>query len=171
VCKNTRGEKNMAPPPHICWMVGPLTLSDQYFSHTWREQDCKQWPVKIEVDPHKESERLWIGPENVALCKGSTTTTPSKLLLIRGLSEWVSEWYIKLRLAIFQLYHGRTSYIRMRWRWGWCPFCIQSTHLVGFYSASSLIQQSTGRHVALLGHIILIPSPTSLFLYSFTLWA
>ena len=27
-----------------------------------------------------------------------------------------------------------------------------------FYSASSLKQQSTDRHVALLGHIILIPS-------------
>ena len=27
-----------------------------------------------------------------------------------------------------------------------------------FYSASSLIQQSAGRHVAPLGHIILIPS-------------
>jgi hypothetical protein len=27
-----------------------------------------------------------------------------------------------------------------------------------FYSASSLKQQSTGRHVAPLGHVILIPS-------------
>jgi uncharacterized membrane-anchored protein YjiN (DUF445 family) len=29
--------------------------------------------------------------------------------------------------------------------------------IVGFYSASSLKQQSVGRHVAPLGHIILIP--------------
>jgi hypothetical protein len=36
---------------------------------------------------------------------------------------------------------------------------IQDQHTeLDFYSASSLKQQSAGRHVALLGHIILIPS-------------
>ena len=36
--------------------------------------------------------------------------------------------------------------------------CTRPTHLVGFLSASSLKQQSTGRHVAPLGHTILILS-------------
>ena len=40
----------------------------------------------------------------------------------------------------------------MRW---WGPLC---TRLVGFFSAGSLKQQSADRHVAPLGHIILIPS-------------
>jgi hypothetical protein len=44
----------------------------------------------------------------------------------------------------------------MRWWWG--PLCTRSTRLVGFYSASSLKQQSASKPVALLGHIILIPS-------------
>ena len=44
----------------------------------------------------------------------------------------------------------------MRWWWG--PLCIRPTCWVGFNSASSLKQHSAGRHVAPLGHIILIPS-------------
>ena len=36
--------------------------------------------------------------------------------------------------------------------------CTRPTRLVGFYSACSLKQQFSGRHVALLGHIILIPN-------------
>jgi len=48
----------------------------------------------------------------------------------------------------------RTSYILMR-RW-WYPLCTRPTPLR--YSASSLKQQSVGRHVSPLIHIILIPS-------------
>ena len=45
----------------------------------------------------------------------------------------------------------------MRWWWG--RLCTRPTRLVGFfYSARSLKQQSADRHVAPLGHIILIPS-------------
>ena len=38
------------------------------------------------------------------------------------------------------------------------PLCTRPTRQVEFYSASSLKQQSAGRHVTQLGHIILIPS-------------
>jgi hypothetical protein len=42
--------------------------------------------------------------------------------------------------------------------WGEVRF-VQNQHAeLDFYSASSLKQQSTGKHVAPLGHIILIPS-------------
>jgi len=37
-------------------------------------------------------------------------------------------------------------------------FVLQQQFMLDFYSASSLKQQSAGRHVARLGHIILIPS-------------
>ena len=53
----------------------------------------------------------------------------------------------------FQLYHGENKLIfnAMMMRYA------QHAEL-DFYSASSLKQQSAGRHVAPLGHIILIPS-------------
>ena len=51
---------------------------------------------------------------------------------------------------------ARTSYILMKW---WCcQLCTRQIRRVGFYSASSLKQQSAGRHVATLVHIILIPN-------------
>ena len=59
-------------------------------------------------------------------------------------------------LAIFQLYHGENKLIsnEMMMR-----FTELDQHAeLGFYSASSLKQQSAGRHVTPLGHIILIPS-------------
>ena len=43
-------------------------------------------------------------------------------------------------------------------RWWWDPLCPRQRRRVGFHGASSLKQQSTGRHVAPHGHIILIPS-------------
>ena len=44
-------------------------------------------------------------------------------------------------------------------KWWWDPLCTRSTRLAGFfYSASSLKQQNADRHVAPLGHIIMIPS-------------
>jgi hypothetical protein len=48
--------------------------------------------------------------------------------------------------AIFQLYHDDVRFIQG-----------QHTY-VGFVSASSLKQQSTGKHIAPRGHIILNPS-------------
>ena len=61
--------------------------------------------------------------------------------------------------AIFQLYHGKNKLIfnEMMMRFG--PLCTRPTRLVGlFYSASSLKQQSADRHVAPIGHIILMPN-------------
>jgi hypothetical protein len=43
--------------------------------------------------------------------------------------------------------------------------CIDQRAELDFYSASLLKQQSAGRHVAPLGHIILIPSQPVLALY------
>ena len=43
----------------------------------------------------------------------------------------------------------------MKWWWG--SLCSRPAHL-DFYSASSLKQRSTGRYIAPLGHIILVPS-------------
>jgi hypothetical protein len=44
-------------------------------------------------------------------------------------------------------------------------------HCVGFfYSASSLKQQSAGRHIASIGHIILIPSQHSPSLFCLNFW-
>ena len=39
-----------------------------------------------------------------------------------------------------------------------CRFALEQHGVLIFYSASSLKQQSIGRHVASLGHIIPIPS-------------
>jgi hypothetical protein len=62
----------------------------------------------------------------------------------------VSEWLLfNANSAIFQLYHGENKLI----------FIVLDKHAeLDFYSASSLIQQCTDRHVAPLRHIILIPS-------------
>jgi hypothetical protein len=59
--------------------------------------------------------------------------------------------------AIFQLYHGENKLIFNEMM---TKSDLQLTNTLSwiFYSASSLKQRSTGRHVALLGHIILILS-------------
>jgi len=56
-----------------------------------------------------------------------------------------SEQFVSYIMAI-------ASYISIRW---W-PLCTRPTRMVGLHSASSLKQQSTSRHVAPLGHIMLI---------------
>jgi hypothetical protein len=55
--------------------------------------------------------------------------------------------------AMFQLYHGENNLIFSEVR-----FVLDQHAELDFYSASSLKQQSAGRHVALLGHIIMILS-------------
>jgi hypothetical protein len=50
--------------------------------------------------------------------------------------------------AIFQQYHGNDEVC----------FVLDQQAELDFYSASSLKQQSADKHVAPLGHIILIPS-------------
>ena len=42
--------------------------------------------------------------------------------------------------------------------WWWCPLCTRPSCLMDLYSASSLKQQSTNRHIAPLWNIILITS-------------
>jgi len=57
--------------------------------------------------------------------------------------------------AIVQLYHGENNVQRDDDE---VRFVSDQHAELDFYSASSLKQQSTGRHVAPLEHIILIPS-------------
>ena len=52
----------------------------------------------------------------------------------------------------------KTSYNSMR-KW-WCRLCTWHHSELDFYSASSLKQQSAGRDVASLEHIIMIPRKT-----------
>ena len=61
------------------------------------------------------------------------------------------EWLLfSANSTIFQLYHGENKLI-------FNEMMMRSAEL-DLYSASSLKQQSMGRHVAPPGHIILIPS-------------
>ena len=61
------------------------------------------------------------------------------------------EWLLfNANSTIFQLYHGENKLIFNK-------MMMRSAEL-DLYSASSLKQQSMGRHVAPPGHIILIPS-------------
>jgi hypothetical protein len=69
-------------------------------------------------------------------------------------STWVSCWLTSSK-HLFSYINVRTRYISQSW-W-WCPLC-RTIRLVRLYSASSLKQQSVGRRVAPLGHIILIPN-------------
>jgi len=55
--------------------------------------------------------------------------------------------------AIFQLCHGKNKLIFNEVR-----FVLDEHAQLNLYNASSLKQQSADRHVAPLGHIILIPS-------------
>jgi hypothetical protein len=48
--------------------------------------------------------------------------------------------------------------VNFQWDDDEVPFVLDQHAELDFYSASSLKQQSAGRHVAPLGHIILIPS-------------
>ena len=52
-----------------------------------------------------------------------------------------------------QLYHSRTNYISIRWWWWWRLLVSDQHAEVDFYIASSLIQQSAGRHVPALCQI------------------
>ena len=63
-----------------------------------------------------------------------------------------SEWLLlRPTQQFFNYIMARTIQFSMRWWWG--PLCPRPTHLFGFLSASSLIQQSADRHIApLLTH-------------------
>jgi hypothetical protein len=67
----------------------------------------------------------------------------------------VSEWLLSnTNSAIFQLYSGENKLIFNEM----IRFVLDQYAELDFYSASSLKQQSAGRHVAPFGHIILILS-------------
>jgi hypothetical protein len=70
--------------------------------------------------------------------------------------DWVSDCCLTPIQQFFSYIMGRTSKFSMRWWWG--SLCTRPTRGLEFYSACSLKQQSLDRHVAPLGHIILIPS-------------
>jgi hypothetical protein len=75
----------------------------------------------------------------------------------------VGKWLLfNANWAIFQLAYimARPNYIQ--WNDGNVRFVLDQHS--DFHSASSLKQQSAGRHVASLGHIILIPSQSLLLL-------
>ena len=58
------------------------------------------------------------------------------------------------------------SYMWYVMRWWWCPLCTKPTHLVGFFSASSLKQQSPETHVTPLIHLYPDSKSTNLCSYS-----
>jgi hypothetical protein len=69
----------------------------------------------------------------------------------------VSEWLLfNANSAIFQLYDGENKSIFNEMKTMRSAFVLDQHTNLDFYSASSLKQQSAGRHVAPLGHIILI---------------
>jgi hypothetical protein len=75
------------------------------------------------------------------------------VLLLTGyiiFSEWL---LLNANSAIFQLYHGENKLI-----FNEILFVLDQHAELDFNSASSLKQQSAGRHVAPLWHNILIPS-------------
>ena len=73
------------------------------------------------------------------------------------MSKWVSEWLLfNSNSAIFQLYYGEQ--VNFQCDDDEVRFVLDQHAELDFYSDNSLKQQSVGRHVAPLEHIILIPS-------------
>jgi hypothetical protein len=66
-------------------------------------------------------------------------------------------FYCDANSAIFQLYHNENK-LTLKKNDDEVSFALDQHAELDFYSASSPKQQSAGRHVAPLGHIILIPS-------------
>ena len=86
------------------------------------------------------------------------------IYVIKGVG--VSEWLLfNANSAIFQLYHGKNKLIFNVGDDDEIRFVLDQHAELDFYSASSLKQQSSNRHVAILGHIILIPSQTVFALF------
>ena len=77
----------------------------------------------------------------------------------------MSEWLFKANSAIFQLLSiSWRRQVNFQWDDDETRFILDQHAELYFYSASSLKQQSAGRHVAPLGHIILISIQSLLFL-------
>jgi hypothetical protein len=72
--------------------------------------------------------------------------------------EWVSEWVLfNANSAIFSAISWREQ-VNFQWDDDEVRFVLDQHAELDFYSASSLKQQFADRHVASLGHIILILS-------------
>ena len=69
----------------------------------------------------------------------------------QGLSEWL---LLNTNSAILYTISWREQ-VNFQWNYDKVRFVLDQ---LDFYSSNSLKQQSVGRHVAPLGHIILIPS-------------
>jgi hypothetical protein len=69
-------------------------------------------------------------------------------------SEWVSEWLLLQQFSAISWWEQ----VNFQWDDDEVRFVLDQYAEFDFYSASSLKQQSAGKHVAPLGHIILIPS-------------
>ena len=76
-------------------------------------------------------------------------------LLMENIREWARD-FITLNEQFFCDIMARKSYIR--WDDNDVRFVLEQPNFFDLYSASSLKQQSAGRHAAPLGHIILIQS-------------
>ena len=78
------------------------------------------------------------------------------LINVLGVGEWL---LFNAYSAIFQLYSiSWREQINFQWDDDEIRFVLDQHPELDFYSVSSLKQHSAGRHVAPLGHIILIPS-------------
>jgi hypothetical protein len=73
-------------------------------------------------------------------------------------SEWVSEWLLFIANSIICSVISWREQVNFQWDDDEVRFVLDQHAELDFYSTSSLKQQSAGRHVAPLGHIILIPS-------------
>jgi hypothetical protein len=82
---------------------------------------------------------------------------PNIYIFVSSLAEWLEWLLFNANSAIFQLCHVENKLTINEMMMG--PlFVLDQPAEMDFHSASSLKQQSAGRHVAPLGHIILIPS-------------
>jgi hypothetical protein len=79
-------------------------------------------------------------------------------MLEEWVSEWVSEWASEWLLLNANSAISWREQVNFQWDDDDVRFVLDQHAELDFYSASSLKQQSTNRHVAPLGHIILIPS-------------
>jgi hypothetical protein len=86
------------------------------------------------------------------------------------MSEWVSEWLFLSPTQQCSAISWREQ-VKFQWDGDEMSFVLDQDAELDFYSASSLKQQSVDRHVAPLGHIIMIPSQLSLCSYSVMLRA
>jgi hypothetical protein len=80
-----------------------------------------------------------------------------RITIRRLLSEWVSEWVSEWRQPNNCSAISWREHVNFKWDDDKVGFVLDQHAELDCYSANSLKQQSVDRHVAPLGHIILIP--------------